>query len=102
MLVATAAVSLIAPIAAQASDFNIEGINSYVRKKSSSKKQKQFNSNSFNNELLTLEDKVQVTDAQFIEYEAGTFSDTTIMNGTVSFQTGEVNDSAINDENTAT
>ena len=37
MLVAGAALSLIAPIGAQASDINIEEIDTYVRKKSSSK-----------------------------------------------------------------
>jgi len=40
MLVAGAALSLIAPIAAQANDINIEGMNSYSRSKSSSKKTK--------------------------------------------------------------
>ena len=43
MLVAATGLSLIAPIGAQASDYNLEGMNSYVRKKSSSKKSKQFN-----------------------------------------------------------
>ena len=38
LLVATASIGFIAPIAAQASELNIEGINSYVRKNSSSKK----------------------------------------------------------------
>ena len=54
MLVAIASVGLIAPTTAQAADvFNLEGMNSYVRKKSTSRKQKLFNSNSFNNELAT-------------------------------------------------
>ena len=53
MLVAFTGLSLIAPIGAQASDFNIEGMNTYVRKKSSSKKQK-FSSKSFSNDLATI------------------------------------------------
>jgi len=40
MLVAGASLSLITPLVAQASDINIEEIGTYVRKKSSSKKQK--------------------------------------------------------------
>ena len=37
MLVAGAALSLIAPISAQASDINLEGINSYSRSKNTKK-----------------------------------------------------------------
>ena len=83
MLVATAAVSLIAPIAAQASDFNIEGIDTYVRKKSTSRKQKQFNSNSFDNDLATLEEKVDSSGIEIKGFNAGSFSDTTVMDGKV-------------------
>ena len=43
MLVAGAALSLIAPIGAQANDINFEGMNSYSRSKSTSKKLKKFN-----------------------------------------------------------
>jgi len=42
MLVACASVSLIAPIGAQANDINIEGMNSYSRSKSTSKKTKKI------------------------------------------------------------
>jgi len=60
MLVAIASVGLIAPTAAQASDvFNLEGMNSYIRKKSTSRKQKLFNSNSFNNEIANKRLKIQ-------------------------------------------
>ena len=97
MLVAGATLSLIAPIAAQASDINIEGMNTYVRKKSSSKKQKQFNSNSFNNELAIVEDNLQGSDIKFKEFEASTFSDTTTAAFTTSFQMGKTDNSPISD-----
>ena len=83
MLVAFTGLSLIAPIGAQASDFNIEGMNTYVRKKSSSKTKKQFNSNTFANEVATFEN-VDSSD-KFKEFEAGSFSDTTTMDGKVTF-----------------
>ena len=60
MLVASAAVSLIAPLGALASDYNIEGMNSYASSKSSSKKQRKFSSKLFTNELATLEKSVQI------------------------------------------
>lgn len=82
MLVAGTALSLIAPLGAQASDINIEGMNSYVSSKSSSKKQKKlFNSKTFSNELATIESKVdsyQNSELNFSDYEAGVFSNTTV------------------------
>ena len=81
MLVATASLSLIAPIAAQASDYNIEGINSYSRSKPSSKKQKQFNSNSFSNQSATLQESVDGLTIKKNEFNAGSFSDTVVFDG---------------------
>ena len=80
MLVAGAALSLIAPLAAQASDVNLEGMNSYSRSKKSSKR---FDSKSFinkvNNEVATINDQ----EAQKIDFEAGSFSDTTSLTGSL-------------------
>ena len=90
LLVAGTAMSLIAPIAAQASDsLNLEGMNSYVRstKKSRSKR---FDSNTFinkvNEDLATKESSI---DDQNI-FEAGSFSDTTTMDGKAIFTVGSV------------
>ena len=82
MLVAAAALSLIAPIGAQASDINIEEIDTYVRKKSSSKKQK-LNSKLFSNDLANLKQKVNRSEVDYNKFEAGSFSDTTILDGKV-------------------
>ena len=87
MLVASAAIGLIAPIGAQANDINIEGMNSYSRSKSSSKKQ-QFNSKSFANELATVNEKIDGLESQFNDFEAGGFSDTTTMDGKAVFSVG--------------
>ena len=81
MLVAGAALSLFAPVAAQASDINIEEIGTYVRKKSSSKKQKRLDSNSFSNDIATKKQKLDDSAAQFSQFEAGGFSDTTTFDG---------------------
>ena len=87
--VAVAAVGLIAPTTAQASNvFNIEGIDSYVRKKSTSRKQKLFNSNSFNNELAT--QKVESSIIKNKAFEAGSFSDTATLDSKVTFAVGAV------------
>ena len=87
MLVASAAIGLIAPIGAQANDINIEGMNSYSRSKSSSKKQ-QFNSKTFANELATVNEKIDGLETQLNEFEAGSFSDTTTFDGKVNFTVG--------------
>ena len=89
MLVATVSLGFIAPIATQASDFNIEGINSYIRKKSSSKKQKPFSSNSFNNELA--KQKIDTSISENNSFEAGSFSDTTTLDSKVIFTLGALN-----------
>ena len=93
MLVASAAIGLIAPIGAQANDINIEGMNSYSSSKSSSKKQK-FNSKTFANEIATVNEKIDGLEAQFNEFEAGSFSDTTVMNGKAIFDLGAVENSS--------
>ena len=87
MLVASAAIGLIAPIGAQANDINIEGMNNYASSKSSSKKQ-QFNSKTFANELAKVNEKIEGLETQINEFEAGSFSDTTVMNQRVVFDLG--------------
>ena len=89
MLVAGAGLSLIAPLGAQASDINIEGMNSYIRKNSSSKKQ-QFNSETFSNELAVTNSRVDSLEVQVNEFEAGGFSDTTVMDGKAVFDIGAI------------
>ena len=89
MLVAGAAIGLIAPIGAQANDINIEGMNSYSISKSSSKKQ-QFNNKTFANELATLEKSDNNSEVITNEFEAGSFSDTTTLDGKAYFTLGAV------------
>ena len=84
MLVAGAALSLIAPIGAQASDvLNLEGMNDYKRSKKSSIKR--FDKNTFVNEvnenLATLKGSVDGLGARLNDIEAGAFSSTTTMDG---------------------
>ena len=93
MLVATASVGLIAPIAAQASDLiNLEGMNDYKRSTKSSSKR--FDSNTFvnevNEELAGLKGRIDGLEAQQNEFEAGSFSDTTTLDGKAVFTVGSV------------
>ena len=101
MLVASAAIGLIAPIGAQANDINIEGMNNYASSKSSSKKQ-QFNSKTFSNELATVNDKIDGLETQLNEFEAGGFSDTTVMDQKVVFDIGVMDFSETDDTNETT
>ena len=93
MLVATAALSFIAPIAAQASDINVDIMNSYSRNKSSIKKQK-FNSKTFINEIATFQEKVDNSLVDTKEFEAGSFSDTTTLDGKAIMVVGGIDNAA--------
>ena len=90
MLVATASVGLIAPIAAQASEtLNTKGMNDYSRSNSSSIK---FDSKTFvneiNEELATIKGRVDGLEARQNNFEAAGFSDTTTLDGKAIFSLG--------------
>ena len=88
LLVASTAMSLIVPVAAQASDtLNLEEMNLYTRKRSSSKKQK-ISSKTFANELAAVSDDIKSVEAQNYDFEAGGFSETTTLDGKVVFSIG--------------
>ena len=91
MLVAGASLSLIAPIAAQANDINLDEMNSYARRGSSSS---EFDSKTFinevNEELATLKGRVDGLEAQQNNLEAGAFSDTTSLSGKAVFVIGAI------------
>ncbi len=97
MLVAGASMSLIAPIAAQASDVvNLEEIDSYTRSQTKSSK---IDSNTFINEInediATLNARVDGLEVMQNEFEAGGFSDTTVMTGKVVFDIGAVDGATV-------
>jgi len=103
LLVASTAVGLFAPMAAQASDtINLEGMNSYGRKNS---KAQRFDSKTFINnvsdELATIEGRVDGLQAQQNNFEAGSFSDTTTLDGKAVFTVGSFDsDDEGNDDET--
>ena len=83
MLVAGAAMSLITPLAAQASEtLNINGMNDYSR---SNKSAKRIDAKTFSAEIAediaTLKGRVDGLEAQQNNFEAGAFSSTTSMDG---------------------
>ena len=92
MLVATAALGLVAPIAAQASDvLNLDGMNDYSRSKKSAKR---IDSKTFvtevNEEIANLKGRIDGLEAQQNNFEAGSFSDTTTLDGKAVFYMGAV------------
>ena len=93
MLVAGTAMSLIAPLGAQASDtFNLDDINSYSRSKKSSLRK--IDSKTFDNEIseeiATIKGRVDGLEARQGVIEAGSFSDTTTLDGKAVFTIGGV------------
>jgi len=100
LVVTSAFLGLLAPITSTASEINIDEMNSYVRKKSSSKKQ--LNSQSFSKDLFKINESVKRIDSGINEFEAGSFSETTTMSGSTSFQLGAVDKSNITEAVTST
>ena len=105
MLVATASLGLIAPIAAQASDvINLEGMNDYNRSKKSSAK-KRFDHKTFvnqvNEDLATLEESVNGSSFDLNEFEAGSFSETTTLDSSVVFAAVAIDDATTVDATTS-
>ncbi len=88
MLVAGASLSLITPLVAQASDVNIEEMNSYSNSSKSSNKQ--FDSKTFSNEIANANERVDGIESRLNEFEAGGFSDTTVLDGKAIFDVGSV------------
>ena len=104
MLVASTAVGLISPIAAQASEtMNLGDMNSYGRKDSKSQR---FDSKTFINEvseeIATLKGRVDGLEAKQNNFEAGGFSDTTTLDGKAVFTIGsfDTDDSGTTDDDT--
>jgi hypothetical protein len=91
LLVAGAAASMFAPLASQASEVNLDEMNSYSRSKSSAVN---FDSKTFVNEinedLAVLKGRVDGLEAQQNNFEAGSFSDTTVLDGKAVFTVGAV------------
>ena len=92
MLVAGASLSLIAPIAAQASDVvNLDEMASYSRSKSTKSR---IDSKTFINEvsedIVNLNGRVDGLEVRQNEFEAGSFSDTTTLDGKAIFTVGSV------------
>ena len=97
MLVAGTALSLIAPVASQASEtLNLEEMNSYVRSKKTSQR---FDSKTFLNDvkdgIAKINSRIDGLEARQNNFEAGGFSDTTTMDGKAVFTVGalDVDDS---------
>ncbi len=89
MLVASASIGLLAPVAAQASDsLNLGGMNEYKRISNSSSK-RYFDSKSFvNDDFATSNNSVKGIEASQTSFEAGSFSDTTTLDSKVIFTVG--------------
>ena len=90
LLVVSSTMSLITPLAVQASDtFNLNEMNSYSR---SGSKSQRLDSETFINkvskDIAILKGRVDGLEAQQNEIEAGAFSDTTVMDGKVVFDLG--------------
>ena len=80
LLVTPAVLGLLAPVTASASEINLDEMNNYARKKSSSKKK--FNSKTFTNqEFAKTNNSNKSIKAPINLFEAGSFSDTTTMSG---------------------
>ena len=97
MLVAGASISLIAPLAAQASDVvSLEEIQSYAR---SEKNSTRFDSNTFINDvsedIANINARIDALEVNQNVIEAGSFSDTTTLSGKAIFTLGAVDNPSL-------
>ena len=89
MLVAGTALSLIAPVASQASEtVNLEEMNSYVRSEKSSRIDSKTFLNDVKEDLAKINSRVDGLEARQNNFQAGAFSDTTTMDGKAVFSVG--------------
>jgi hypothetical protein len=104
LLIAPAVFGLLSPIAAQASNVvNIEEMSSYSKsKKTSSILDSKTFINEVSEDIVDLKDRVDSLENKQNILEAGSFSDTTSLSGSASFQVGAVDGSNIGDGVTAT
>ncbi len=102
LLVAGSALSMLAPIGVQASEINLEGINSYASSKSKSSSNKEVNITSFSNEVATLKEIDSSPKNNINNFEAGSFSETTSMSGYAAFQVGTVDEGNLTEAVTST
>ena len=98
LFVAPAALGLLAPMSSMASEINFADVSGY----SSSKQVKSFSEFNTSKELVTINESVDALESQINNFEAGSFSETTTMSGSASFQVGAVNGSNLTEALTAT
>ena len=79
MLVVCVPLSLLTPSIAQASDVNVEEMTSYSRSRKSSTKL--LDSKTFSKEIVNTNERVDNIESKINEFEAGSFSDTTVLDG---------------------
>ena len=97
LLITPAVLGLITPLASSANELNLAEVSSY----SSSEEVQSINK--FNaKELTVTNSRIDGLEAQTNNFEAGSFSETTTMSGSTSFQVGAVDGSAITEAVTAT
>ena len=100
MLVAGASLSLIAPIAAQASDVNLEEMNSYVRSGKTSRIDSKTFINEVSEDIAILKGRVDGLEAKQNEFEAGSFSETTTLDGKAIFTLSATDHSLVKTDGT--
>jgi len=98
LLIAPALLGLFSPIAATANELNIDDVTGY----SSSEEVESINDFNAAKELAVTNSRVDALEAEFNNFEAGSFSDTTSLTGSASFQIGAVDQSGVTEKTTAT
>ena len=97
LLITPAVLGLMTPLASSANELNLAEVSGY------SSSEEVQNINEFNaKELAVTNSRVDGLEAELNNFEAGSFSETTTMSGSASFQVGAVNESAITEAVTAT
>ena len=97
LLIAPAVLGLLTPLAGSANEINLADVSSY-----SSNKVRSISEFDSPKELATENEKLDVLETQINNFEAGSFSETTSMSGSASFQVGAVDEGSVTQAITST
>ena len=97
LLISPAILGLLTPLAGSANEINLADVSSY-----SSNQVRSISEFNSPKELAIQNESIDTLEAQTNNFEAGSFSETTTMSGSASFQVGYVDESAITEAVTAT
>lgn len=99
LLAATAFLGILIPEGVVASEVDFKAIKNYSQGEA---EKKEIIINTFSNKISLIEESIENKESEIIDFEVGSFSETTTLNGAAHFQIGAVEQGAVTEAVTAT